>query len=432
MDALSQRWHQLAQRTRRKINCGWCLHVCGTPLVVVSLGLLGPTLWARRNWPQQAPLWFAWAAAVAAVVVLLGSWWVASRRFVSVSAAWVRLEDRLGLHNRLSAAAAGACPWPPLPGRADDGIRWSFPNTLLPLLAALAFVAAALWVPVKARLLPSAPDEPAAWAAIEADVRDLARQDAAAPESLDETQKRVDELRAQDAGKWFSHASLEATDELRQAHMRSMGELQRQLTRAGQSASRLGGDADKLPAQTRAGLQDQFSQAVQGMQAGGIKPNKELLDKLRAIDPAQLAQLDKQQLEQLMQGMKENAEALGKCLAREPGEPYENPDGDLADGEDQDGPGRGGVDRGPGTSPQVFGEQASRTEAQQPQVLDSADLSRSLPGDVLETTDSKHDVEQTHPALRAGGKADVQGGGASTWQESLDPREQEAVKKFFE
>jgi len=432
MDALSQRWHHLAQQTRRKINCGWCLHVCATPLVAVSLGLLGPTLWARRVWPQQAPLWYAWVAGAAAALVLLGSWWVARRRFVSVNEALVRLEDRLGLHNRLSAAAAGACPWPPLPTRADDGIRWSFSNTFLPLLAALAFLAAALWVPVKARMLPSAPDEPAAWAAIEENVRELARQDAADPESLDETQKRVDELRAQDTGKWFSHASLEATDKLREAHVRSMAELQRQLTRAEQSGSRLAEDADKLPAQTRAGLQDQFNQAVQGMQAGGLKPNKDLLDKLRAIDPAQLAQLDKQQMEQLMEGMKEKAEALGKCLAREPDEAYENPDGDLTDDEDGDGPGRGGVDRGPGTSPNVFGDKASDTDAQKPQVLDSTDLSRSLPGDVLETTDSKHDVELTHPALRAGGKADVQGGGASTWQESLHPREQEAVKKFFE
>ena len=363
-------------------------------------------------------------------VVLLGSWWVARRRFVGVAAALVRLEERLGLHNRLSAAAAGACAWPPLPARADDGIRWSLPNTVLPLLAALALLAAGLWVPVKARLLPSAPDEPANWAAIEADVRELARQAAADPESLDETQKRVAELRAQAADQWFSHASLEAGDKLREAHVRSMAELQRQLTRAGQSASRLAEDGELLPAETRAGLQDQFNQALQGMQAGGMKPNKYLLDKLRAIDPQQLSQLDQAQLAQMLEGMQANAEALGKCLAGECGEGYENPDGELADGED--GPGNGGVDRGPGTSPNVLGQQASDTQAQQPQVLDPGDLSRSLPGDVLETTDSKHDLDMTHPALRGGGTADVHGGGASTWQESLHPREQEAVKKFFE
>ena len=369
-------------------------------------------------------------------ITLLGSWWRARRRFVKMGEALVRLEDRLGLHNRLSAAAAGACPWPPLPDRTDDGIRWSFSNTLLPLLAAAAFLAAALWVPVKARLLPAVPDEPAAWAATEGDVRDLARQDAADPESLDETQERVAELRAQDAGKWFSHASLEATDKMREAHLRSMAELQRELARAAESASRLAGDAADLPAQTRAGLQDQFNQAVQGMQAGGMRPNKELLEQLRNLDPKQLGQLDKEQLEKLLQGMKEKAEALGKCLGREPGEGHQDPDGELAQGEGEDegedGPGRGGVDRGPGTSPDVFGAQASEAEAQKPQFLESGDLTRALPGDVLEVTDSKHEVEMAHPPLRSGGSANTLGGGASTWQEALHPREQEAVKKFFE
>lgn len=433
MDAFSQRWHQLARQTRRKINCGWCLHVCGTPLVVVSLVLLGPTLWARRVWPAQAPHWYAWVASSAVVLILLASWWVARRRFVSVSAAMVRLESQLGLHNRLSSAACGICPWPPAPDRADDGIRWSFSNTLLPPLAAALFLAAALWVPVKARLQPSTPDEPAAWAATEADVRDLARQDAAAKDSLDETQQRVAELRAQDAGKWFSHASLEATDKMREAHVRSMAELQRQLTRAQESTSKLADGAADLPAETRAGLQDQFNQAVQGMQAGGMKPNKELLEQLRNIDPKQLGQLDKEQIEKMMQGMKEKAEALGKCLGRElgeAGEAHEDADAALAVGEE--GPGKGGVDRGPGTSPDVFGEQATNTEAQKPQFLDPGDLSRSLPGDVLDVTNSKHEVEMTRPPLRTGGKADVQGGGGSTWQESLHPREQEAVKKFFE
>lgn len=432
MDAFSGQWHHLARRTRRKINCGWWLHVSATPLVVVALVLLGPTLWARRVWPQQAPLWFAWVAGTALALSGLAAWWVARRRFVDVNAALVRLEDRFGLHNRLSTAAAGVWPWPPPPGRADDGIRWSFADTALPLLAAAALLAAALWVPVKARMAPSAPDEPAAWAATEADLRELARQAAADPESLDETQQRVAELRAQDAGKWFSHASLEATDKLREAHVQSMAELQRQLTRAAESVSRLAADAADLPAQTRAALQDQFKQAVQAMQAGGMKPNKELLEQLRALDPTQLRQLDAAQMEQLMQAMKEKTAALGKCLACEPGGGHQDPDGELADGEGDDGPGRGGVDRGPGTSPDVFGEQASATEAQKPQFLESGDLSRTLPGDVLETTDSKHDVEMTRPTLRSGGRADAQGGGASTWQEALHPREQEAVKKFFE
>ncbi|MEI6653691.1 MAG: hypothetical protein WCP45_02905 [Verrucomicrobiota bacterium] len=432
MDTPSERWQRRARQTRRKINCGWCLQVCATPVVGVALGLLGPALWARRVWPEAAPLGLAWVTGAALAVIVPGSWWLARRRFVTAGDALVRLEAQLGLHNRLSTAAAGVCPWPPLPDRADDGIRWSFSNTFLPLLAAAALLAAAIWVPVKARLLPEAPDEPAAWAATEEDLRDLARQDAVAPEALDETQQRIAELRAQAAGKWFSHASLEATDKLRESHLQAMAELQRQLRMAAQSATRLAGDAaGEMPAPTRAGLQDQFKQAVQGMQAGGMKPNKELLEQLRNIDPKQLRQLDKAQMEQLMQGMKDKAEVLGKCLCRKTGD-GQQPEGEAVLTESSDGPGKGGVDRGPGTTPEMFGEPANEVAATQPQVLESSDLTRALPGDVLDVTDSKHEVEMTRPALRTSGKADVQGGGGSSWQESLHPREQESVKKFFD
>lgn len=48
MDAVPKGWRRLAGAMRRKINFGWWLHVVATPLVVVSLVLMGLTLWARR------------------------------------------------------------------------------------------------------------------------------------------------------------------------------------------------------------------------------------------------------------------------------------------------------------------------------------------------------------------------------------------------
>ncbi len=432
MTGSAEQWHHLARQTRRKINCGWWLHACGTPLVVVSLLLLGPALWARQMWPAEALLWLGWLAGTAAALVVIGSWWRARRRFVDCRGALVRLEERLGLHNALSSAAVGACAWPPMPARADAGLRWSFANTLVPPLTAAAFLAAAWWVPVKARLLPSPPDEPAAWAAIEENLSELAQQQAADPESLEEIEQRVAELRAQQTAKWFSHASLEATDQLREAHLRAMADLQRQLTRTRESASRLAGDPAQLPAQTRAGLQDQFKQALQAMQAGALKPNKELLEKLRQIDPSRFGELDPAQLEQLLADLAEKAEALAQCLGCQPGEPDEEALGLLAAGADGAGPGTGGVTRGPGTSPDLFGENRSELEAQKPQLLDNPDLSRALPGDLLETSNSQHDVDATRPPVQSGGKAAIQGGGGSAWQESLHPREQDALKKFFE
>ena len=409
-------------------------------MVIAAMVLLGPALWARRVWPDGARFWLAWLAVMVPVACFIVSWWIAKRRFVGVAEALVRLEDRLRMHNRLSAAAVGVCAWPPVPEHPDDGIRWSLANTLLPLLAAAAFLAAALWVPVAARVRPPPPDEPTAWATTENELRELTRQNAAATESLEETQRKIAELRAQDPAKWFSHASLEATDQLRAAHMRALTDLQHQLAKSRDLTDRLASDnAATMPAQKRAALQDQFKQTVQAMQAGPMKPNKELLDRLREIDPSQLNQLSQGDLKELLDDLKEKAEALGKCLGSEPGEGEGDGDtagddsGDRSDdnGDEGEGPGIGGVTRGPGTTPGVLGKHATDVEAQKPQFLDPADLSRSLPGDVIDVTDSKHDVDQTSPALRGAGSANTQGGGASTWQESLHPREQEAVKKFF-
>lgn len=424
-------WLRLARALRRKINCGWWLQMCATPLVVLSLLLLVLTLWARRYWPEQVGAWYGWVVAGMVVLVLVGSWWVARRRFADLAATLVILESRLGMHNRLTAAAAGACEWPEAPGRVDHGIRWAPAQTLVPVLMAALFLAAAWWVPVTAAAPRAIPDEPAAWRTTEAELAELAREDAVDPKSLEQTQQQVDELRAQEPEQWFAHASLEATDKMRESHLQAAAELQRNLRQTEQGLSRMAGSEGTLSAKTRAGLQDRFRQALEAMQNGAMKPHPNLLNQLRDIDPNQLGQIDRQQIERMLQELRDAAEALGECCGEGEGEI----DGTLADGEgEEDGtmPGRGGVTEGPGTSDRLFGKERTELAAQPPQALESADLSRALPGEVLETTDVERELERTSPALRSGGRAAAEGGGGSTWRESLHPKEQEALKRFFE
>ena len=64
--------------------------------------------------------------------------------------------------------------------------------------------------------------------------------------------------------------------------------------------------------------------------------------------------------------------------------------------------------------------------------LKSEDLSKSLPGDLLELKDSKHDVDKSKVGLRAGGNVDNESeGGSRVWKESLLPSEKRALKNFF-
>jgi hypothetical protein len=307
---------------------------------------------------------------------------------------------------------------------------------LLPPLAAAALLAAAWWVPVTAASSHKPTSEPAAWRTTEAELATLTRERLADPASLEQTREKIEELRARDPAKWFSHSSLEATDQLREAHLRAGAELRSQLRQAAQGASRLAEGGGALSARARAQAQDRFRESVEAMRAGAMRPPEELLNQLREIDPAQLGNMDPQQLQQMIDELKAMAEGLGRGLGEgdEDGEDGEDGEGG-GDGEGENGngdePGRGGVNRGPGTSTDLYGKERHKADPAKPEALESPDLSRALPGEVLGNSEIERELDRTSPGLRSGGSADTSGGGGATWQESLHPKEQEALKRFF-
>ena len=65
--------------------------------------------------------------------------------------------------------------------------------------------------------------------------------------------------------------------------------------------------------------------------------------------------------------------------------------------------------------------------------VESKDLSRAMPGDLLQLQDGEHDVDKSAVGPQAGGAAGATGaGGDRVWKDALDPEEQKALKKFFE
>ena len=105
----------------------------------------------------------------------------------------------------------------------------------------------------------------------------------------------------------------------------------------------------------------------------------------------------------------------------------------MEEGEDGEGPGKGGVNRGPGHAPGMLGAEGKKLDTGDLTGLESKDLSRSLPGDLRELHDGEHDVDTAAVGPRAGGAAGaIGGGGDRVWKDALDPDEQKALKKFFE
>ncbi|RYD31154.1 MAG: hypothetical protein EOP86_18510 [Verrucomicrobiaceae bacterium] len=101
------------------------------------------------------------------------------------------------------------------------------------------------------------------------------------------------------------------------------------------------------------------------------------------------------------------------------------------DGEGE-GMGRGGVSRGPGTGPLRFEKNESELGTSRLEHLESKDLSRTLPGDNLGTTDTEHQLDKTPTGPSAGGNVASPGsGGDAVWRDRLLPEERRVLRDYF-
>jgi hypothetical protein len=440
-------WRDQSSALSRRINFGWFLQTLSAPLLIVSaLGAVA-TLILRRE-VSGIPLAVIGVSlgaclVLTAVVALV----LAARRFEKPEQSLVRIEAGADLHSRLSAAQAGVSPWPEPPGEIASSLRWHLPKTIAPPLLAGALLALGLFVPINARqAAPPAPSsQPQAWSQINSQLEQLAEDAMVDEEYIEEMQKRLEQLRAQEEKDWFSHASLEATDSLRESHGSNMEKLDRGLSEAGNALEALAENADKLNAEQKQKLAEQFEQALEGLQNGAMKPNPELLEQLSKLDPNDLGKLTPEQMQQLKESMEKLKESIEKCKDCQDGQGGEgdwedqllgNGEGEgEGEGEGQGngtGSGSGGVTRGPGHDPNVLRDGKDPLEIGELTGLQAKDLSRALPGDLLQLQDGKHSVDESASKASSGGSAAQGKGGDRIWRDSLAPDEQRALKKYFE
>lgn len=446
---LGEAWKQEAGRVARRVNFGWWIESLTAPLVIIGLVGACTLLLIRRESPDT-PAWQLGIGIVATLALLSGiAFMLARRHFEKTEVSMVRIEASMHLRNRLSAARAGVAPWPAVPARIDPGLSWNWQRVIIPPIAALAFLLAGLFIPVSA--VPedetNSPDEPLAWKQIETDLERLAQDDVIDESYLEEMRKKLEQMRAKEEEEWFSHSSLEATDSLKQQHKSELENLERELGRADRALGSLQKNADKLPQAQKDQLLNQFDQALQGLQNGALKPNPKLLDQLKQLDPNNLGQLNQEQVQQLRENLKKAAQAAGECQGGgEGGGQGDEWLDELLDGQgegqgegqdgaaDGEGPGgKGGISRGPGHADGVLGKEGDKLKTGDLEALEAKDLSRSLPGDLLQLQDGEHDVDKSATSSQSGGGINSTGsGGDRVWKESLDPEEQKALKRFFE
>ena len=432
-------WQAKARQVARKVNFAWWLETLSAPLLVGAIICAAGLLVVRREF-SQPETWLLVTASGGMVLVLgVACWAWAARKFEKPEQSLVRMEASMGLRNSLSAASAGVAPWPDPIAKIDAGLAWQWPRLLVPPLGVLVLLAAGLLIPIAARSLhpAGAPEQPQAWKQLATELDKLTKEEVVDEEYLEETRKKLDELKAQEEERWFSHASLEATDSLKKAHRAETERVERELGRADKALEALERNAGANNQAEKNRLMEEFDQALQGLQNGAMKPNPKLLEQMKQLDLKDLANLTPEQLDQLRENLKKNAEAMKSGKGEGQGEDWSDEllagDGEGDGDKPGDGPGSGGVDRGPGHDPNVLGTEKDRLEIGKLTALESKDLSRATPGDLLELQDGEHEVDRSPSATAAGGNTDATGkGGDRVWRDSLDPAEQRTLKRFFE
>ncbi|MGB3119896.1 MAG: hypothetical protein WBE58_13830 [Verrucomicrobiales bacterium] len=445
----SRSWLTLARRLCLQYNTGWWLDRLNPLLVTLAILSATAIVLLRTFAMPLTSLWFLVPVGVLTLTALAGSYWWARRRFMRPAQALVRIEDRLGLCNALTCAAAGVGEWPQAksPAGTDTpaGFRWRWGMTLLPVAASVAVVLLALLIPVTpVEATRPKPSQPSGWDQLEDYVETLKEQNIIEEKALEEVQEKIEELKSQPESEWFSHSSLEATDSLRQSLSREIQNLGNEMATAERGLSTLENYSGQLSQEEREKVLNDYQQAVQGLNSGALPMNSAMRQALSQIDPSQLgsmelSSLSQEQLDQLKKALKEGSAACQKCAGSGEGLPtLEKGTGPGKSGNGQgqgqgqgEGPGNGGTSRGPGTAPLTFGDE-NKLGTKNLESLQNPDLSHVAPGELISVGETKFDLDKTpRGPQQAGAVTGVGQGGDAVWRESLVPAEREVLKKFF-
>lgn len=438
--AQEQTWRAIARSTSRKINFGWWLQILATPLLITALVIACGILIVRRELDNLPWLEIGGGTIAALALTGIACWLAARAHFESSQQSLVRIEAAMRLRNALTAADHGIAPWPEVPAIINDGMSWRWNRLIPPLVGAALIIACGFLIPIHAKsTLDNSAQQPTAWNELDTSLDQLDNQELVQQDYIDEMRDKLEKLREQSPDEWYSHSSLEATDNLKKNHANEQESLKNNLQRAERNLSELQkGGGGKMNEEKKQRLLNEFDQALKKMEQGGMKPNEKLLKQLQKLDPKDLDQLTPEQMDQLRENMRKHAEKLNQQGGEKGNQPGEGEDDWMKDpeGEGEDGegekPGKGGINRGPGTAPDVLGAPHADAGKGKLERLENKNKDQALPGDLLQTSDGEHDVDESPKGPTAGGNASNKGkGGDRVWKDSLLPEEQKALKKFF-
>lgn len=414
-------WRWKVRRVQWRVNVGWWLEKM-LPMAFLACVLMTVLIFAGRR-SGWSPETLAIAGGVVVLLLVALSLWRARPHFVSFQAAQAKLEDMLMLHNRLSAAAAGVGEWPARDEWRAGRWPWNWRRLGVLPAAGVCLLIAAVLIPISpyksAAVAPTA--KPPALETVEEWLAELEQTEEIDPESLEPVKEQAEELAKQDPEEWYSHASLEAADHLRakmQTGMQSVAE------QAGKMEQMLGEQNPEATDEEAKEFAQQMKNALSALEGNMPGLNPELAKQLRQLD---LSKLSPEQIQKLRERLK-NAQGVcescvGGCL---PGE---------GEGEPKDGPGRGGVTRGPGTAPLTFEQEQTDLKTTKTEGLESDDFRDAAIGDQVGMSTGVPEVDPNVAIqVQSGGTISNAGAGAdAVWlQQNVSPEERRRLRSFFQ
>lgn len=430
-------WRQKARLVAWRWNFAAWLNLFLRFALAASFVMMCALLVLRRAGGPVPVAWWAYSGTMflGAVACLLLAW----KKFCSRREALVRLDATLRLNNRLTAAADGVGEWPAVSSETPDGLRWRWGRVLAPPLASFSVLFFAATVPISIEKTADMhrKEEPLAWTHVEAQLETLKKQDIVNQESILTLEQQVGELRKQSPEDWYSHSSLEASDNLQSKASEAIRALKRDMESISNTLDTVQQSAEMMTDADLQKLGAQFQQPLQGLELGTLPLNKELLSKLKDIDPSELRNLSKEQLEKLQDSLKKGITGCKACLS--PGE-ADAPDAELIglmEGAGKDGKTNGSLAAGGiwGGGPAPLGMKPDETnlKTNNNTQIASDDLSHAASGDTLGVSKGQHQVDPSKysgPAS-AGTILSTGAGGEAVWKNDLTPQEREILEKFY-
>ena len=442
-------WQQHARRTLRRFQLAWWLQSFAPWAAGLALLISGVVLILRSRGIDLPLQEIAGGLAAGYVVMAVLAWQMARRHFLKQSDGMVLLESRLGLHNALTAASAGITAWPAPPPQVDDGFRFRASWLVAPALLTVTCLTLAFVLPVsRAETQPVMPP-PLALNRAEEILKALEKEGVVDPAALEQARGQLEALLKQSPEDYYTHHSLEAADTLETSLREAAGSLGSKLQTAAQAAESLEKYDTSLTPSARQQLESELKAAVEGIRNSSMGPSEALKKQLEQLDPSKLKEIDPEQLKKMMENLKAKSAACKECQGKGQGESESEAGQALSDllngnskqkngresgeeGEENEGKGQGGINRGPGTADLTYEKNANDLATQRLEQLENADLSRTLPGDHLGTKDIEHHLDKSATTPSAGGGvASPAQGGDAVWRDQLVPSEQKVLRQYF-